>query len=796
MNSWTWCYDGYDPDQERLREALCTVGNGYLATRGTAPESTADRVHYPGTYAAGIYNRRRSEVPGGVVDNECLVNLPNWLPVTFRIEEGPWFDIDTEDLLDYHQFLDLRRALLTRRLRFRDHEGRTTAVTQRRFVAMHIPHACALEVSIVAEDWSGRLQIRSTLDGRVANTLVERYRDLANDHLQAVTTSEVCDDSVLLEVRTNDSEIPVAMAARADVWHGGEALDARRRLIGGSGWIGHEFDVDVTTRQAVRLEKIVTVFTGRDRASYTPAVEATRWLPRLDRFDTLLADHSIAWEQLWQRFRIELEGDEEAQRIVRLHVLHLLQTLSPNTSDLDVGVPARGLHGEAYRGHVLWDELFVFPLLNLRLPALSRSLLRYRQRRLPEARQAAREAGLAGAMYPWQSGSDGREETAQLHLNPLSGRWLPEATWRQRHIGIAVAYNVWQYYQATGDLEFLTHHGTQMLVEIARFWASLASYDQARGRYVIRGVMGPDEFHSGYPDAGDDGVDNNAYTNVMAVWVILRALDALALLSERARLELTETLGIGAEELVGWEKISRSMFVPFHADGIISQFEGYQGLSELDWDDYRKRYGNIRRLDRILEAEGDSVNRYKASKQADVLMLFYLLSADELADLFDRLGYHLDRDTIPKTIHYYLARTSHGSTLSAVVHAWVLARAHREDAVEFFSQALRSDVTDIQGGTTPEGIHLAAMAGSVDLLQRCFSGLETRQDKLLLNPYWPEALGVLTLSIRYREHPLLLRISGPSVEVTAGAGLQRPIEITCRGKTATLAPGSTLQFPL
>jgi trehalose/maltose hydrolase-like predicted phosphorylase len=402
----------------------------------------------------------------------------------------------------------------------------------------------------------------------------------------------------------------------------------------------------------------------------------------------------------------------------------------------------------------------------------------------------------AGPAYPWQSGSDGREETQQLHLNPLSGRWLADPTWRQRHIGIAVAYNVWQYYQVTGDREFLTHHGTQMLVEIARFCASLASYDQARGRYVIRGVMGPDEFHSGYPDAADEGIDNNAYTNVMAVWVILRAIDALAVLPEQARHELTETLTLSAEELARWEKISRAMVVPFHADGIISQFEGYQDLAELDWDDYRKRYGNIQRLDRILEAEGDSVNRYKASKQADVLMLFYLLSADELADLFDRLGYHIDRDTIPNTIDYYLARTSHGSTLSAVVHAWVLARAHRERAMDFFHRALRADVTDIQGGTTPEGIHLAAMAGSVDLLQRCFSGLETRQDRLLLNPYWPERLGVLTLSVRYREHPLLLRISGPRVEVSAGAGLHRPVEVTCRGQTATLTPGSTLRFPL
>ena len=197
-------------------------------------------------------------------------------------------------------------------------------------------------------------------------------------------------------------------------------------------------------------------------------------------------------------------------------MFHLLQTVSEHTIDLDVGVPARGLHGEAYRGHIFWDELFVFPFLNLRFPELTRALLRYRVRRLPEARQAARAAGYRGAMYPWQSGSDGREETQRLHLNPRSGRWLPDNSHRQRHVNAAVAWNVWQYYQATGDLDFLAAYGAEMLLEIARFWASIATYNRALDRYEICGVMGPDEYHDGYPDRDEPGLDNNAYTNVMA----------------------------------------------------------------------------------------------------------------------------------------------------------------------------------------------------------------------------------------------------------------------------------------
>lgn len=796
VSDWALRYEGYDPAEEGLREALCVVGNGYMATRGAAPEATADGVHYPGTYAAGVYNRLRSEVAGEVVENESLVNLPNWLPVTFRVDDGPFFAVDAVDLLEHHQELDLRRAVLTRRFRFRDDAGRTTTVTQRRFVSMAWAHACALEVTVVAEDWSGRLTLRSGLDGTVRNTLVERYRDLDSGHLDLVDACELSDDSVLLEVETNQSHVRVAMAARTTLWREDAPLAAHRTLVHEGAWIGHDVAVDVREGDAVTLEKSVTVFTGRDRPISEPAVAASRWLPRLGRFDELLSDHVLAWSHLWERFHIELGSDADVLRIIRLHVLHLLQTVSANTDDLDVGVPARGLHGEAYRGHILWDELFVFPVLNLRIPELTRSLLLYRYRRLPEARSAALAAGYRGAMYPWQSSSDGREESQQLHLNPASGRWLPDPTHRQRHVGIAVAYNVWHYYQATGDEEFLTRYGAEMLLEIARFWGSLATYDRGRDRFVLCGVMGPDEFHSGYPGADWDGIDNNAYTNVMAVWVLQRALGTLELLAEQPRRELLETLAVDPEELDRWEAVSRKMFVPFDDDGILSQFEGYADLEELDWDGYRARYEDIHRLDRILEAEGDSVNRYKASKQADALMLFYLLSADELRDLLGDLGYRLEPEAIPRTIDHYLARTSHGSTLSSVVHAWVLARSQRERAVEFFCHALKADVADIQGGTTPEGIHLAAMAGSIDLLQRCFAGLETRGEALVLNPYWPEELDTLEFTVRYRDTPLLIRVRGVGVSVASGAGARHPIEVTCRGQSARLEPASTVRFPL
>jgi len=423
-------------------------------------------------------------------------------------------------------------------------------------------------------------------------------------------------------------------------------------------------------------------------------------------------------------------------------------------------------------------------------------LLQYRFRRLDEARRAAREAGYRGAKYPWQSGSDGREESQQLHLNPKSGRWIPDNSRLQHHVNSAVAFNVWQYYQVTADREFLAFTGAEMILEIARFWTSTTTFNGARNRYEIHGVMGPDEYHDAYPDAERGGLDNNAYTNVMAVWVLRRALQLPKALGEQRWRELCEQLRIDREEIDRWRDISRKMFVPFHDDGIISQFEGYESLQEFDWEAYAEKYEDIQRLDRILEAEGDTPNRYKASKQADVLMLFYLLSAEELRAIFADLGYEIGYDTIPRNIEYYLRRTSHGSTLSRVVHSWVMARANREGAWRLFCDALKSDVDDIQGGTTSEGIHTGAMAGTVDLVQRCFTGIETRDDMLLLNPCLPEQLVRLELQIHYREQVLTLDITRKRLRISAEEGKALPIRIGFGGQEMSFSPGDAREFEL
>ena len=799
-SSWSLTFNGFDSTQEGIREALCSLGNGYVTMRGAAAGSVADGIHYPGTYFAGVYNRLRTDIAGRVIENEDIVNFPNWLMLRFRIEGEEWFDPGKAKLLSYHQELDLRGGMLLRSICFEDTLGRRSMLKERSLVSMSSMHLGAMELTLTAENWSAGVTVRSAIDGRIINSGAKLYRKFNNKHLETVTSSCVGDDGEYLLVRTNQSNIHVAEVARTQAFLNGKLLHVERRQIEEPEYIGQELDVELKQGETLILEKVASFYTSRDLAISECGVEGHKSIAHAGRFDTILADHLLTWKYLWRRFDVHIRTTHalplNAPMLLRLNMFHLLQSISPNSIGLDIGIPARGWTGEAYQGHIFWDELFIFPFFNYRMPEITRSLLMYRYRRLNEARAAASEAGYKGAMFPWQSGSDGQEETQKYNLNPRSQRWVPDNSLLQRHVGSAIVYNVWQYYQVTHDVEFLYSYGAELILDIAVFWSSIATFNNDRERYEIHGVMGPDEFHDAYPDSAKPGLNNNAYTNIMAVWVLCRALEVLDLLSDVRHAELTARLGLSANEIERWEHISRRMVVPFQENGIISQFEGYENLQDIDLEDYRTRYGNIQRLDLILEQEHDTANRYKLSKQPDVLMLFYLFSAEEISELFNRLGYPFKYETIPQNIAYYVDRSCQGSTLSRVVSAWVLARSDRPRAINFFAEALQSDVNDIQHGTTAEGVHLGAMAGTVDLVQRVLTGIEARGNVLRLHPELPRAIERLDMRIRYRGHSLYLRLTHDSLTIHGSDSSAPPISLSIDNKICEFISNSTRVFQL
>ncbi|MFH1847972.1 MAG: beta-phosphoglucomutase, partial [Candidatus Omnitrophota bacterium] len=749
-STWLLTYDQFNPAQEGLREALCTLANGYFGTRGAPCSVSASRIYYPGTYIAGLYDKIPTNISGKTIYNEDLVNCPNWLPLAFSIGKGDW--IDPSRTFSYHEELDMKKGMLVRKMRFLDHDGQITDIETQRIVHMASPHIGAVKCIITPENYEGWIVVRSALDGTVQNTGVPRYKKLNSRHLRSMDMGSFDQNGVYLSMKTVQSKVQVSEAARVRVFNQNKEIKPRTRILrNGKRAIAQEFAIYVNKKQRYEIEKIVGIYTSSDQGVDDPQREAVSAARTAQNFNALLKTHRRAWDMLWNIFDIKIDGDPFVQRALRLHAFHLLQTASMHNTKIDAGMPARGLHGEAYRGHVFWDSLFIMPFFDFHCSEISRALLMYRYRRLDIARAYAKENGYKGAMYPWQTASTGEEETQSMHLNPMSGKWGPDYSRNQRHVSFAVAYNVWHYWDRTNDLDFLTRYGAEVILSIARFGASLVKYNRTDKRYHTEGLMGPDEFHEKLPGAATPGLKDNAYTNLFIAWTLLKAKQVIGILPGPKAEKLLKKLGLDKKELDKWEDITRRMNIIINKDGIISQFDGYFGLKELDWDAYRKKYGNVHRMDRILKAEGKSPNNYKVAKQADVLMAFYVMPFDELKNLFDGMGYKFSRDMLRENYDYYIQRTSHGSTLSKVVHGYIAHTLKRpKESWEWFMAVLKSDINDTQGGTTPEGIHTGIMAGSIYTVMRGFMGVRASGGKIKIDPNMPRELAAASMKIFYR----------------------------------------------
>ncbi|MCK5821258.1 MAG: glycoside hydrolase family 65 protein [Bacteroidales bacterium] len=764
FNPWSLEYNDYDPAKEKSRESLLAIGNGYLGSRGAMEERTAGEFNYAGTYIAGLYNRLISKVADRDIENEDFVNCPNWLALKFKINNDEWIDVDESTIQSIKRQLDFKTGVLLREMILRDKQGQETKITSKRVASMANPHVLALQYEIEPLNYSGTIEVSSGLDGTIINDGVERYRQLNQQHLSPL--SEGADENrSWLVVRTTQSNVEITEVSRLSVTKNNSPTDLHFEHDMACGRIVTQFRVEMKTGDNLLIEKSVILSDSGSQGLETLEL-CFLDLDELGSFDDIVADSEKSWKKIWDKIDIRIDGDPKSQMLLRLHLYHLMVTASPHNVNIDAGIPARGLHGEAYRGHIFWDELYILPLYNMFLPDVAKSILSYRHKRLDQARAYAKEYGFAGSMFPWQSGSDGREETQTIHLNPNSGEWGDDYSSLQRHISIAIAYNTWSYFQITDDLDFMINEGAELFLDICRFWASKAEWNETEKRFNILKVMGPDEFHEEHPASPGGGVKDNAYTNIMVAWLFEKAAEMWARLPAEAKDTITRKISLESNEILNWTRIAKQLNVLVSPEGIISQFDGYFELEELDWDAYRKKYDNIYRLDRILKAEGKSPDDYKLAKQADTLMTYYNLDEEMISGLLQNMGYKINTQALKKNYEYYITRTSHGSTLSRVVHAYLANMLGDHDlGWQLYSEALESDYTDIQGGTTAEGIHAGVMGGTVLMTITSFAGINFKHSCLTINPNLPKKWKKLHFGMTFKKCHYQLAITPHEVEL-------------------------------
>lgn len=721
--SWLLVEDGLNPAREREIESLFAIGNGYLGMRASVDDGA--RFSRPLTFVAGLYVNDE-----GI--GRRLAVLPDLLCVEVTVENEQLL-LEAGRVLMHRRRLDLRQGILWKEWRQQDPSGRITRLTYSQLASIADRHVLLQSVAITAENYAGRI------------SLAARSFDTAGTDVEQVT---VASDALLM--RVPGKKLGIAEASEV------QSLAASALHEIGADGREERWSWDATLGGTMLLDRIFTVFTSRDDPNPSKTARDHITLMSKRGFRGVAATHVDAWHHRWENAEVRIVGDEDAQRALRFAIYHLIAAVNP--ADEHVSIGARGLTGEAYRGHVFWDtEIYMLPFYVYTDPPAARALLKYRYHTLDAARRKAQEHGYQGALYAWESADTGDETTPTRAIMP-DGRIITIRTGeREHHISADIAYAIWQYWHTTGDDTFMLEAGAEMLVETARFWASRVAIESDR-RAHIRQVIGPDEYH--------ELVDDNAYTNAMAAFNLECAADIVHVFQHAqpadwqrlwARLNLTE------QELKSWRTVAEALETGFDsATKLFEQFAGYFQLEELDVAAQR---GRATPMDMYLGPE--RVRRSQAIKQADVVALSALLW-----------------DKWPVAVHeanfrYYEPRTAHGSSLSPALYSLVAARlGDRTMAQTYFRQAAEIDLANNMGNAAG-GVHMGALGGVWQAAVFGVAGLRARKDGIVLDPHLLPGWAEMAFPVRWQGR--LLRVSLQAdprrIEVTIEQGHELTVAV-------------------
>lgn len=762
LDGWTLRESAYAPDEETSRATVFALANGVMGLRGAGEELSPTIPGAKGCYLNGIY-----DTPNGKLTEREFPNVQDWTLVELEID-GEKLDLSTGRLLEYRRELDMRRAIMTRRIRWESPGGSVVQIESERFLSMVRPQIGLLRFRATVEQAS-RVVLKSGISAHVNNRWAdhfkafrkERERDLL--HLQTETFDPgYAIDCVVFEEVSSPQQWTVA---HEDPTESSIEDVFRVKLEAGE-------HIQLTKWCALRESR----FSSGDlrRRNIADLEEATDV-----GYEGILNEHADRWAELWTSADVAIQGDDEALLGIRFSLFHLLAA-APYQNDL-VSIPARGLQGQDYYGSIFWDcEIFVFPLFAYTLPQAARNILGYRLATLDGARRKAARFGYRGAFFAWQSQETGDDQCdLYVFTNPLTGEKIRSYFCdEQIHISSDILHAAWQYYQATGDERFWLEGGAELAVEVARFFVSRSTWIESKGRFEIHSVLGPDEYH--------ENVDNNAFTNAFARESALVACRVLDLLRGqfaddyarlRARLSLTD------EEEAGLATYADRVYVPAPdpQTKLIEQFDGYFALKDEPIPETNAR------LAHPDLHKGGPLGPFQETqniKQADVVMLLYLLR------------HQYDQATKRANWEYYEPRTAHDSSLSPMAYSLVAADIGMRDwAAKYYLYTSHIDL-ESYGPHWNLGVHTASLGGAWLAIVHGFCRLRLTLDAVVVDqwPMLPASWKRVELSFVWHGVPMRLSAEPSTLELRSLGDRSVPVRLPDR--TTVLEPGGRLSLNL
>jgi alpha,alpha-trehalose phosphorylase len=747
-------------------EALFATSNGYLGIRATPEEGLP--VHERGTYLNGFYESwpiaYAEEAHGFPKHGQTLLGVPDGTLLKLYVDDEP-FELGTARIVSFERVLDLHTGVLDRDVIFETFDRKRLVVRSRRLVSLEHRHLACIRYEVEVLEGRADVTISSELvtpNSEVPGSYDDPRRPSRKLDGRALVATEhrARDRRVLFNLETRRSALRMAcamdhaLAADQEVTvEEADCLEDRGRVV---------FRCKLGAGERVQIHKFLsyhhsdTADAGelRFRANRTLDTALEAGFPRIE------AEQRVRVEDFWASSDVEVEDAPEVQQAVRFNLFQILQATARVEG---FGVPAKGLTGLGYEGHYFWDtEIYLLPFLVYTRPHVARSLLEQRYRQLDRARRRAREVGQKGALFPWRT-INGDEASAYY-----------AASTAQYHIDADVAFAAHRYVQISGDLDFLARGFAEIAIETARLWEDLGFYSGRKGgRFCINGVTGPDEYNT--------IVDNNAYTNLMAQENLRIAIEAVALLRERAPevyTRLVESIGLDLSELEAWRRAADLMYVPYDEKaGVHLQDDGF--LDREAWDFERTPAD---RYPLLLHYHPLVIYRHRVIKQADLVLAAFLL------------GEHFTLEEKRRIFDFYDPLTTGDSSLSVCVQSIVAADVgYCDKACRYFADACAMDLGDV-GGNVRDGLHVAALGGTWMALVYGFAGLRDHGGRLRFRPALPRGWRRLRFSLLVRGS--LVEVTLEQERATYRLVEGKALEIEHNGEALVIPAGEGCSLPV
>ncbi|GIO86850.1 maltose phosphorylase [Paenibacillus faecis] len=744
LDEWSIIEESFDPALHEISESIFSIGNGYMGQRANFEERYSG-PSLQGSYMAGVYYPDKTRVgwwKNGYPEYFAKVlNSTNWIGIDVLINGTP-LDLAQCEAKDFVRQLNMKEGYLSRRFVAVMEGGREVQIEAVRFVSMKRQEIGAIRYAVTPLNFSGSIRFVPYLDGDVQN------KDSNYDEKFWLEVEKAAAaDLSYLTLKTKKLDFHVTSVMAFDVFKNGQKLEFVPSLSEREKFVSAEAVFDIEQGETLTLYKYVANVTSRNHGlgQLVDAGKKALLEAHAAGFDTLLREQAEAWAEKWKGSDIIIEGDVSAQQGIRFNIFQLNQTYTGEDDRLNIG--PKGFTGEKYGGSTYWDtEAYCVPFyLSTADSTIARNLLIYRYKHLEKAKENARKLGFTkGALYPMVT----------MNGEECHNEW--EITFEEIHRNGAIAYAIYNYVNYTGDKSYLSQYGLEVLAEISRFWEERVNFSNLKGKYVILGVTGPNEY--------ENNVNNNWYTNRIAVWTLEYTLEVLDYLkaNENARyLELVDMLKLTDEETAKWRHIIDNMYYPVDEErGVFLQQDGFLDKEIVPVKDLPPE-----NLPLNQNWSWDRILRSCYIKQADVLQGLYFL------------GDRYDLETKKRNFDFYEPLTVHESSLSPCLHAIIACElGYQEKAYEMYLRTARLDL-DNYNNDTEDGCHTTSMAGTWMSVIQGFAGLRVRNDELVLKPFIPSHWKSFSFNVMFRGATLNVNVTEESIIVTNETDVPAAIRI-------------------